>query len=100
VDSSLPSDALPKAPLTKEGRELTLEGFLMRCNFSLDDMNARGLLSLNCIGNWDFFRTTTIQELMDMRYPFPLPIARRMMEEARALEYTHVQHGYLYSYEV
>ncbi|PLW30113.1 hypothetical protein PCASD_16734 [Puccinia coronata f. sp. avenae] len=66
VDSSLPSDALPKAPLTKEGRELTLEGFLTRCNFPLDDMNARGLLSLNCIGHWDFFRTTTIPELMKM----------------------------------
>ncbi|PLW39079.1 hypothetical protein PCASD_08937 [Puccinia coronata f. sp. avenae] len=55
VNSSLPLDALPKAPLTKEGRELTLEGFLKRCNFSLDDMNARGLLSLNCIGHWDSF---------------------------------------------
>jgi hypothetical protein len=66
VDSSLPLDALPKAPLTKEGRELTLEGFLTRCNFPLDDMNARGLLSLNCIGHWDFFQTTTIPELMKM----------------------------------
>jgi hypothetical protein len=44
-------------------------------------MNARGLLSLNCIGHWDFFRTTTIPELMKMKYPFPLPIARQMMAE-------------------
>ncbi|PLW43904.1 hypothetical protein PCANC_09613 [Puccinia coronata f. sp. avenae] len=100
VNSSLPSNDLPKAPLTKDGRELTLDDFLTRCYFACDDVQARGLLALNCIGHWDFFRTTTIKELMGLRYPFPQAIAQRMVNGARALEYTHVQHGYSYSFEV
>ncbi|PLW55285.1 hypothetical protein PCANC_10515 [Puccinia coronata f. sp. avenae] len=100
VNSSLPSDELPKAPLTKDRRKLTLDDFLTQCYFACDDVQARGPLVLNCIGHWDFFCTTTIKELMGLRYPFPQAIAQRMVNRARALEYTHVQHGYSYSFEV
>ncbi|PLW57503.1 hypothetical protein PCANC_02642 [Puccinia coronata f. sp. avenae] len=100
VDSSLASDELPRPPLTKEGRNLTLEGFLQQCYFRPDDVIAHGLLALNCIGHWDYFRLSSIKQLMAMPYPFPRAIAQQMMDWARALEYTYVQHGYSYSYEV
>ncbi|PLW24418.1 hypothetical protein PCASD_08408 [Puccinia coronata f. sp. avenae] len=104
VSSSFAAEARPKAPLTKDGREMTWDDFLTRCSFAKDDIIVRALLSLNYIPHWDYFRTTSpsvlISELTGMRYPFPHAIAQRLVEGAHVLEFTHVQHGYSYSYEV
>jgi hypothetical protein len=100
VDPSLASNELPRPPLTKEGWDLTLEGFLAQCYFPSNNFIAHGLLALNCIGNWDFFRSSSVKQLMGLPYPFPRPIAQQMMDGAWALEYTHFQHGYSYSFEV
>ncbi|PLW37530.1 hypothetical protein PCASD_10274 [Puccinia coronata f. sp. avenae] len=42
VNSSLPSDELPKAPLTKDKRKLTLDDFLTQCYFARDEGTADG----------------------------------------------------------
>ncbi|PLW51789.1 hypothetical protein PCANC_05531 [Puccinia coronata f. sp. avenae] len=74
VDSSLASNELPRPPLTKEGRDLTLEGFLAQCYFPSNNYIAHGLLALNCIGHWDFFRSSSVKQLMGVRlYPSLTP---------------------------
>ncbi|PLW27522.1 hypothetical protein PCANC_25147 [Puccinia coronata f. sp. avenae] len=104
VSSSIAAEAQPKAPLTKDGCEMTWDEFLTRSSFAKDNIIVRALLSLNYIPHWDYFCTTSpsvlISELTGMRYPFPHAMAQRLVEGARVLEFTHVQHGYSYSFEV
>ncbi|PLW23547.1 hypothetical protein PCASD_09097 [Puccinia coronata f. sp. avenae] len=104
VSSSIAAEARPKAPLTKDGCEMTWDEFLTRSSFAKDDIIVQALLSLNYIPHWDYFHTTSpsvlISKLTGMRYPFPHAMAQRLVEGARVLEFTHVQHGYSYSFEV
>ncbi|PLW23334.1 hypothetical protein PCASD_12311 [Puccinia coronata f. sp. avenae] len=93
-----------KIPSSRDGREMTWDEFLTRSSFAKHDIIVRALLSLNYIPHWDYFCTTSpsvlISELTGMRYPFPHAMAQRLVEGARVLEFTHVQHGYSYSFEV
>jgi hypothetical protein len=55
VSSSIAAEARPKAPLTKDGREMTWDEFLTRSSFAKDDIIVQALLSLNYIPHWDYF---------------------------------------------
>jgi hypothetical protein len=70
VNSSLLSDELPKAPLTKDGRELTLDDFLTQCYFACDDVQARGLLALNSLPKQlcRFTQSTVTSDILNRCY--------------------------------
>jgi hypothetical protein len=78
---------------------ITIDQFLKHARFDIDDPVPGLFIQMNQIRHWGFFRHSTVDKL-ENRMKFPLPIARQLIDGARALEAFLANAIISYLYEV